>query len=94
MSADDRLARAIGAALCQRHGGTSASVRVLGWGSLGWGSFRSTGPWRALAEVQRPDGYVALHTRETHLRKREALHALAALGGLLPEDYAVAEAVS
>lgn len=89
MSADDRLARAIEAALCQRHGGTSASVRVLGWGS-----FRSTGPWRALAEVQRPDGYVALHTRETHLRKREALHALAALGGLLPEDYAVAEAVS
>ena len=47
MSADDRLARAIEAALCQRHGGTSASVRVLGWSS-----FRSTGPWRALAEVQ------------------------------------------
>lgn len=90
MSADDRLARAIEAALCQRHGGTSASVRVLGWSSLR----ATTGPWRALAEVQRPDGYVAIHPRETHLRKRDALHALAALGGLRPEDYAAAEAAS
>lgn len=87
MSADDRLARAIEAALCLRHGGTSASVRVLGRGSL----HSATGPWQARAEVQRPDGYLALHPREAHLRKREALHALAALGGLRPEDCAAGE---
>lgn len=77
------LARAIEAALCRRYGGTSAMSRVLDAGL----ERRGSGPWRALCDVYFAAGYIAFRPKDVHASKVEALHALAALGGLKPEDY-------
>lgn len=77
MSADDRLAARIGAALvCRVDGATRADVKAAEW----------RGRWRAWAHVYALDGTVSWSPRTEHPRKRDALRALAAFARIPEEE--------
>lgn len=78
MSSDDRLIAHVEAALRRRFGASSAGVIVT----------HCKGTWRALAHVTRDDGTITVQPRARHLRKRDAVRAVALAAGLRDEDFA------
>lgn len=70
MSSDDALRKQIADALAAKHG--AAEVRVSQWGGM----------WGAIAHIQTPTATATWNVRERHVRKRDALHALAAACGV------------